>query len=152
MNTAAQTDTPTGGTLAPLSFRRVTDGSVDGNRVYVSGAYIVDREPPFVLNGVAMDDGYDRVRALPGAFVLYEDRGDYGPCALDPSSDGHRHSGYRMEADGSRTWLPSCGSFRAAKVAAAALAAGLDPRGPEARAMYWQERNSARKARRGGSK
>ena len=146
------TNTNTPAAFPALAFRRVADGSVDGNRVYVSGPYTVDREPPFVLDGVAIDDGYDRVRALPGAFVLYEDRGDFGPCALDPHSDGHRHAGYRMEADGSRTWLPSCGSFRAVKIAAAALAAGLDPRGPEARAAYWQERNSARKARRGGAR
>lgn len=146
------TATPTPAAFPLLAFRRVADGAHDGNRVYVSGPFEIEREAPFVLNGIAVDDGYDRVRALPGAFVLYEDRGDHGPCALDPFSDGHRHSGYRMEADGSRTWLPSCGSFRAVKIAAAALAAGFDPRGPEARSMYWQERNSARKARRGGAR
>jgi len=121
-----------------LAFRRVVDGSVDGGRVYVAGPFDIEHTEPFVFNGVSFTD--QRVRALPGAFVLYEDKGDYGPCALDPWSEGHRHGGYRMEADGSRTWLPSCGSFRASKITAAALAAGFNPKGPEARAAYQQER------------
>lgn len=121
-----------------LAFRRVSDGSTDGGRVYVAGPFEIEHNEPFVLNGLTVKD--QRVRALPGAFVLYEDTGDFGSCALDPRSEGHRHAGYRMEADGSRTWLPSCGSFRAAKIAAAALAAGLNPKGLEARAAYQQER------------
>lgn len=136
---------PQGGdAVNALKWKRVTDGSVDGNRVYVAGPFEIEREAPFVLNGIVRDDGYDRVRPLPGTFVLYEDRGDHGPCALDPFSDGHRHTGYRMEADGSRTWLPCCNTWRAVKVCAAAMAAGLDPRGPEARAEYWRQR-AARK-------
>lgn len=133
-----------------LNFRRKESGNVDGCRVYVYGPHKVERAAPFVLDGVQIDDGYDQVEALPGGFVLYEDRGDFGPCALDFGSNGHRHSGYRMEADGSRTWLPNCGSWLAAKVAASALAAGYDPRGATARAVYWAARRDAAKKRKGG--
>jgi hypothetical protein len=131
-----------------LKFHRKTSGNVDGCRVYVYGPHKVERTEPFVLNGVKIDDGYDRVEALPGGFVLYEDRGDYGPCAMDKFSNGHRHSGYRMEADGSRTWLPNCGSWMAVKVAASALAAGYESHGSTARAVYWVARRDAAKKRK----
>lgn len=45
---------------------------------------------------------------------------------------------------GARVFLPSCGTWTAAKVASAAFVAGLDPAGPEARARFRVE-----KARRG---
>lgn len=127
-----------------LSFRRKADGSADGGRVYVCGPHRVER----VNAGAGGYLEYDRVEALPGGFVLYEDRGDFGPCAFDLASNGHRHSGYRLEADGSRTWLPSCGSWLAVKVAASALAAGYDPAGEVARAVYGAVRRDAKAARK----
>ena len=128
-----------------LPFRRKASGNVDGCRVYVYGPHKIER----VNAGAGGYLEYDRTEALPGGFVLYEDRGDYGPCAMDLASNGHRHAGYRMEADGSRTWLPSCGSWLAVKVAASALAAGYDPAGEVARAVYRATRRDAKAARKG---
>lgn len=130
-----------------LPFRRKASGDVDGCRVYVYGPHKVERVPG-VMIGDRLCEGYDRVEALPGGFVLYEDRGDYGPCPFDLASNGHRHSGYRLEADGSRTWLPSCGSWLAVKVAASALAAGHDPAGEVARAVYRAVRRDAKATRK----
>lgn len=126
-------------TVEILPFRKVADGGHDGNRVYVWGPYRTEEEPAW-----RECPAYQRVIALPGAVVLYEDRGDYGPCALS-GKDGHRHSGYRVEEDGTKTFLPVYSSWRAAKIGASALVAGLSPTGPEAWETEWQERRKARR-------
>jgi len=108
-------------TVLPLTWKNHESGDVDGGRVKAAGP-VVTTITPACQYGPA----YPVTRPAPGSFEIFEDRGDYGPCDLDPWSDGHRHGLVRGKADGSLDHLGSYNTWKAAQFAAAAVAAGYD--------------------------
>ena len=112
---------PTHATILPLTWKTHESGDVDGNRVKAAGPVVVEIRPASQYG-----DAYQVTRPAPGSFEIFEDRGDYGTCLLDPWSDGHRHGLIRGKADGTLDHLGSYNTWKAAQFAAAAVAAGYD--------------------------
>lgn len=132
-------------TILPLTWKTHESGDVDGRRVKAAGPVIVEMRPASQYG-----EAYQVTRPAAGSFEIYEDRGDYDTCRLDPWSNGHSHGLIYGKADGTLEHLGSYNTWKAAQFAAAAVAAGYDLANPDdldsVRRQYLAQKNARRSA------
>lgn len=115
------TETQSRPAIMPLTWKTHESGDVDGNRVKAAGPVVVEIRPASEYG-----PAYQVTRPAQGSFEIFEDRGDFGTCLLDPWSNGHRHGLILGGANGTIIHLGSFNTWKAAQFAAAAVAAGYD--------------------------